>query len=291
MPKSTSYTTTATILFSILTLVLELGAYYFLTVSIFTFLITAFLALLFSHLTLVISQHFESCFTYQLLHLLMWGIILFLLYIGNDSDFISFSLMLFLFPFMHWACCILYSILRNLLDEGGRLTGFRNYFRNSSVLFLLVYTAFLIYWLFLANTDSRFHAESFSINFVPFLTLASLITDLIDKNITLSHIFAFLGDRALIYLPYGFFCILLAKRQSRLIRFLLLLLFPILLEVLQGLLAIGSSDIEDVFYGLLGGFLGGLLYHLLNRIYRNIKGMEFLATSRRFYSNRSSLHF
>lgn len=291
MPKSTSYTTTATILFSILTLVLEFGAYYFLTVSIFTFLFTAFLALLFCHLTLTISQHFETCFSYQLLHLLMWGIILFLLFIGNDSDFISYSLQLFLFPFIHWACCVLYSILRNLWDEGGRFTGFKNYFRNSSLLFLLVYAAFLVYWLFLSNTDSSFHTESFSVNLIPFLTLASLITDFIDKNITLSHIFAFLGDRALIYLPYGFFCILLARKQPRLIRFLLLLLFPFIIEVLQGILQLGSSDIEDVLYGLLGGFSGGLLYHLLNRTYQNVKGMDFLATSRRFYSGRSSLHF
>lgn len=291
MQKSTSYTTTAVILFSILTLVLEFTAYYFLKVSVLTSIITVLTGLLFCHAILTLSLHYETCFSYQLLHVLMWGIILLLLYVGNDSELISYSAWLFLFPIIHWTCCSIYCILRNLWDEGGRYTNFKGYFRNSSILFLVVYAVFLIFWLFLSNRDSRYNTELSSFNLVPFLTLAGYITDLIDKNITLSQIVFYLADRVLIYLPYGFFIILLAKRNSRFIRFLILLLFPAAIEIVQGIFNLGRSDLEDMLYGLLGGFLGALLYHLLNRTYRNVKGMDFLETSRRFYSNRSSIHF
>ncbi|SHO47822.1 VanZ family protein [Anaerocolumna xylanovorans] len=291
MQKSTSYTTTAVILFSILTIVLEFTAYYFLKVSLLAFIITALLALLFCHTVLVLGLHFEACFSYQLLHLLMWGIILFLLYVGNDSDIITYSARLFLFPVIHWICCIIYCTLRNLWDEGSRYTNFKKYFRNSSILFLLLYTVFLVLWLFLHNTDYSYNKELSSLNLVPFFTLAGFITDFMDKNRTLSQIFFYLADRVLVYLPYGFFIILLMKRSSRLVRFLLLLLFPLVIEGLQALLSFGRCDIEDILYGLLGGFIGALLYHLLNRTFRNVKGMDFLETSRRFYSNRSSLHF
>lgn len=291
MQKSTSYTTTAVILFSILTIVLEFTAYYFFKVSAATFLIAALLGLLFCHIVLVLSLQFETCFSYQLLHLLMWGIILFLLYMGNDSDLISYSPWLLLFPIIHWTCCVIYSTLRNLWDEGSRFTSFKSYFRNSSVVFLLAYAAFLLYWLFLSNTDSHYNTELTSFNFIPFITLAGFITDLIDKNAALPQIFSYLADRVLIYLPYGFFLILLTRRKPRTIRFLLLLLFPALMEIMQGVLNVGRGDVEDILYGLLGGFLGGLLYHLLNRTYQDVKGMDFLESSRRFYSNRSSLHF
>lgn len=291
MPKSTSYTTTAVILFSILTIVLEFTAYHFLKVSGSAFIITALLAFLFCHTVLVLSLHFETCFSYQLLHLLMWGIILFLLSAGNDSEIIPYSAWLFLFPVIHWICCMIYCILRNLWDESGRYMNFKGYFRNSSIVFLLLYTIFLVLWLFLHNTDYHYNEELSSPNLVPFFTLAGFITDFMDKNRTLSQIFSYLADRVLVYLPYGFFIILLMRRSSRFLRFLLLLVFPLVIEGLQALLSLGRCDIEDVLYGLLGGFLGALLYHLLNRTFCNVKGMDFLETSRRFYSNRSSLHF
>lgn len=290
MPKSTSHTTTVVILFSILTIILEFTAYYFLSSFAVTLLLTGFMALLFCHLTLTFCLHYESCFSYQLLHLMIWGIVLFLLYIGNDSALIAFSPRLFLMPGIHWAICILYCIVRNLWDENMRYSNFKGYFRNSSILFLLVYTASLIYFLFLGNTDGNYHRDLRSINFVPFLTLAGLITDFMDKKGGLSQIFLYLSDRTLIYIPYGFFIILMARRKSRLLRFLLLLLFPALVEVLQRVLLLGKGDLEDILYGLLGGFAGGLLFHLLNSIYSDVKGEDFLANSRRF-SYRSTLHF
>lgn len=290
MPKSTSHTTTVVILFSILTIILEFMAYYFLDISVVTLLITGLLALLFCHITLTLTLHYEACFSYQLLHVLIWGIIFFLLSMGNTSAFLTFSARLFLFPAIHWSVCVVYCIIRNLKDEGSRYTNFKGYFRGSSILFLLLYGFALYFFLFLHNTDGNYHTDLLAINFVPFLTLAGMITDLMDKNTQLPQIFLFLTDRILLFLPYGFFLILIARRKSRLLRFLLLLLFPVVLEILQRILLLGKGDVEDVLYGLLGGFIGGLFYHLLNRIYTEIKGEHFLESSRRS-SYRSTLHF
>jgi glycopeptide antibiotics resistance protein len=93
-----------------------------------------------------------------------------------------------------------------------------------------------------------------------------------------------------VYLPYGFFIVLTARRNTRLVRFALLLFFPVVAEVLQRLLLLGKGDLEDVLYGLLGGFVGGLCYHLLNRIYDDYKGENFLESHRR-RSYGSSLRF
>ncbi|WOO35244.1 VanZ family protein [Anaerocolumna sp. AGMB13020] len=290
MPKSTSHTTTAVILFSILTIVLEFAAYYFFKHSPATFIITGLMALIITHVVLSLSYQFEACFSYQLLHVLIWGIVLFLLHTGNGSDFITFSPLLFLFPAIHWGICVLYCIFRNLMDESTRFTNFRGYFIGSSIVFLLLYSVFLCFWLFLNNTDSSYQSDLKAVNFVPFLTLAGFITDFLDKELTLSQIFSFLADKILVYLPYGFFIVLTARRNTRLVRFALLLLFPVAAEILQRVLLLGKGDLEDVLYGLLGGLAGGLCYHLLNRIYDDHKGEIFLENHRR-RSYSSSLRF
>lgn len=289
MPKSTSHTTTAVILFSILTIILEFAAYYFFDLSAVTFVVTGLMALLFSHIILTLGYQFEACFSYQLLHVLVWGIVLFLLHIGNSSDFIAFSPMLFFFPAIHWGLCVVYCIVRNLMDESSRFSNFKGYFIRSSAVFLLSYFIFLCYWLFLNNTDKAYQSDLATINFVPFLTLAGFITELIDKELTLSQILIFLADRVLVYLPYGFFIILATRRNTRIVRFALLFSFPVLVEILQRILLLGKGDVEDVLYGVLGGFVGGLSYHLLNRIYDNYKGEDFLMSRRRSFS--SSLRF
>jgi len=75
----------------------------------------------------------------------------------------------------------------------------------------------------------------------------------------------------IIFVPLGTY-LSLFKKDKRVIRSLLLIfIVSLFVEVIQGLLAIGASDIDDIILNSLGGFIGILGYKFLLFILRGEK--------------------
>jgi len=82
----------------------------------------------------------------------------------------------------------------------------------------------------------------------------------------------------IIFVPLGTY-LSLFKKDKRVIRSLLLIfIVSLFVEVIQGLLAIGASDIDDIILNSLGGFIGILGYKFLLFILRDEKKVHTTIT-------------
>src|SRR3954470_16247807 len=128
----------------------------------------------------------------------------------------------------------------------------------SRVLFALYLLTLLWLTLFKLSYDIGSVLSGYrtrSLNLVPFVTLGQ-----VGLSETVSNVVTFL--------PFGLLAALNFK-QTALWRLLLAVLaFSVVVETLQFVLAIGTTDVTDVVTNTLGGLVGLGLYRLLNRVVR-----------------------
>ncbi|NLZ82291.1 MAG: hypothetical protein GX915_01340 [Clostridiales bacterium] len=174
-----------------------------------------------------------------------------------------------------------------------RITNYPSYHLKNSIIFILCYLGLLIYINFAEGSFPSFYPAviwSESVNITPFLTLSLEIEDYLYGIIPLSYIFIYLASRILILIPYGYYITLITKNRSRVLRFILFLLLPAGIEVLQFFFYPSRSDIDDLIYGLIGGIIGSLFFYLISITFCNISGKDFLERES-IYSSFNSLHF
>lgn len=290
MHRSANHSATLIIILGILTIMIQFGFYYLLGPSLLTIGIAVLLVLLCSHIILEQSHNFESCFSYSLFNIFLCIIIILLSYMGNNS-ILPYQPFLLLSVIFNWLVPLLYCIIRSLMDESEKYSNFNTFYRNISIVFLLIYIGVLIDILFLHNENYIIYDTDWqAINFIPFLTLTTLIDDYMAGNVSLQTIFWYAGHYILLFLPYGFYTMLVMRRISRLVRFISLLLFPVMIEVIQGIFLLGKADIDDVIMGFIGAILGAICYFILNKIYHVFTDEDFLYT-RPNYSFYNKLHW
>lgn len=292
MQRSSISNATFIILFSILTVLVQFGVYYYSGTIILNFFIAAIVCLLFSHIFLEQTLSYDSCFNYSLLNIFICTVIIMLSFFSNKDSLLPFKPELVLFVILNWGTPLLYCVIRNLNDPSFKYNGFKAFYRNINLVFILFYIILLAIFLFLHNIDFvQTYTSTDTANFIPFLTIATLIEDYLNGYIKFGVVLPYFIQGILLFLPYGFYAILLLRYRSRLIRLLALLVLPVLVEILQQIFRSGRVDADDVILGLLGGFIGALLYHTLNRIYRIFTDEDFLY-ERHYYSfSSNSLHF
>ncbi len=292
MKKNYSHITTFIILSSIITVILQFTAYYFVNSFLLALGISSILCLLFDRILLQLTNNYGACFSYSLLNVLLCSIILLLSYLGSTQGLFPFEKKLYLFMLINWLIPHLNSIFSEMADTSDRTIGFNMFFRNNSIVFCIFYLFGVIKYLFLQNTDYFILDTNLNtINLIPFYTLATLIEDHISGQGSLTYIITHLLQGIIPYIPYGFYIILLLRHQSRWLRFTALLFFPVTIEVLQRITLLGKADIEEVFLGLLGGFMGALIYHSLNTLHQYTKDRDFLTEQAPFRFYKDSYRF
>lgn len=284
--------TSLVVFLSILTIVLQFLSYYFFA-SIYLILgISCLVSIICNHILQEQSMTYQTSFIYTFLTVFISLIIMFLTLFGKDREFFSFDDIIIGIVVLNWIVPLVHGYIRNMFDGQRRIEDFPNFFRNSSLLFIFFYLAILGYSFFSVDSFPWAYQVAFDQpNFHPFWSISIHIEDYLDKMIPLTDIFIYLASRILIFIPYGYYTILIFRRRSRLFRFLVLLSFPLAIEILQYCLIPGRCDIDDMIYGLIGGLLGALWFYFNNMIYRLISGKDFLAKhSDLRYLNRS-IHF
>ncbi|QHQ60812.1 hypothetical protein Ana3638_08565 [Anaerocolumna sedimenticola] len=210
----------------------------------------------------------------------------------SKDSILSFHPDLFLFIIIDWFLPLVYCMIRNLADSSLKYTDFNVFYRNTNIVFLIFYIAVLIIFLFLRNNSFiSYYTDIKSINYVPLLSLATLIEDHISGYFTLADLIKYFAMCIVLFIPFGFYTALLLRYQNRLLRFFALLLLPFVVEILQWAFLLGKSDIDDVLLGLLGGFIGTILYHIVNQVYRTITDEDFLYKRPHYHFYGSSIHF
>jgi glycopeptide antibiotics resistance protein len=145
----------------------------------------------------------------------------------------------------------------------------------------ICYIVFLIKLLFLSRISllEMFNSQrtlNRSINLIPFYSIKEYI---LGGSATIKK-FAFSNvvGNIVILIPLGTY-LSLFKKDKRVITNLLFIFFVSLsVEITQGLLGIGTSDIDDIILNCLGGWIGILGYNFLAFILRDEKKVRTVIT-------------
>jgi len=115
-----------------------------------------------------------------------------------------------------------------------------------------------------------------SINLIPFHIIMEYISGSSD---TLRR-FAFgnVVGNIVIFIPLGIYLPLFKKDKRVLVNLLFIFIVSLFIEIIQGLLGIGASDIDDIILNCLGGWIGILGYKFLLFILRDEKKVHTAIT-------------
>lgn len=280
------------VILGILTILTQFTAYYFFSSVYIVIGISSLVLVICTHILLEQSLSYESSFTYTLLILFISLVITLLAFFGKEQELIPYTDILLGIVVLNWSIPTLHCYIRNMFEYSTRVENFNTFFRNSSIIFILFYTGLLIYAFFAKDAFPwAYRAVAEQANFTPFWSVATQIEDYLNKMTPLSDIFTYLTSRIFIYVPYGYYSILLLHRQPRVLRFVFLLLLPVIIELLQFILIPTRCDIDDIIYGLIGGLFGALWFYLNNFIFRMISGKNFLEKNSDYRYSKNSLHF
>ena len=135
------------------------------------------------------------------------------------------------------------------------------------VLFLL-YVAFLIYFLFLAEWYGRTGvAEEYRYNLELFREIKRFIV--YREQLGAFAVFANLAGNILIFVPYGFF-ISMASRSRGFFKTLFFSMgLSLCVEIVQLFTRVGSFDVDDILLNTIGGVGGYIIFLICNAIRRN----------------------
>ncbi len=283
---------TLVILLSILTILVQFIGYYF-TPSVFViWTLSCIITLLCCHILHERTITFNSCFNYSLLNIFMSLIFIVLTY-GNDQAILPFSGTMIGIVVINWLAPAFIGLLRHTFDYGIRLDDYNVYFRNTSIVFVFFYTVILIYGSFATHAFPwLYHDIGTNANFMPFQIITTQIeNNYLDGSVTLGAIFTYLLPRILYFLPYGFYLGLLLRKRPLLYKLAALTALPLIIEIVQYFIINKRCDVDDLIYGMLGGFFGILFFLLTNLLFRVKTGKDFLRKENGFRYIGDLLHF
>lgn len=144
---------------------------------------------------------------------------------------------------------------------------------------VFLYGVFICYILLLIKILllSRIsHSEHRSINLIPFYS----IKEYIFSNSATIKKFAFgnVVGNIVIFIPLGTYLSLFKNNKRVITNLLFIFIVSLFIEIIQGLLGIGASDIDDIILNCLGGLIGILGYKFLLFILRDEKKVHTAIT-------------
>ncbi len=115
-----------------------------------------------------------------------------------------------------------------------------------------------------------------SINLIPFHSIMEYISGRTDT--LRNSAFGNVVGNIVIFIPIGIYLPLLKKDKRVLVNFLWIGTVSLLVEVIQGLLGIGVSDVDDIILNCLGGLAGILGYKLVIVLLRDENRVKTVIT-------------
>lgn len=145
----------------------------------------------------------------------------------------------------------------------------------------LLYLLFLFKILFLSRVSllELFHGQRTllrSINLIPFKSIIEYLFG--NSAIVKEFAFGNVVGNIIIFIPLGLY-LMLFKNRKRVVNILqIIFLISFLVELIQWLLCIGVSDIDDIILNCFGGWIGILGYQFLQYLLREEKKVQTTIT-------------
>lgn len=128
---------------------------------------------------------------------------------------------------------------------------------------ILLYAVFGVY-IFILLAFLFFKASSLqAVNLVPFHSITDYLFN--DGTLSLGNV---LGN-VVLFLPPGIYLTLFNRTKKITINTLWIVLISVAVEILQYVMRVGVTDIDDVLLNGLGGFLGIIIFKIIYKIFKN----------------------
>jgi glycopeptide antibiotics resistance protein len=280
------------ILLSIITIIAQFAVYYFFAAVYIIWGISILMCVISCHILQEQTATYEACFNYSVLIMFISSVITALSYLGEGGSFLPYTGGMLGIIIINWLIPCVHCFLRNMLDYGTRFEDYRTFYRNDSLLFIIIYIGIILYGSFVPSAFPWAYTGSLNYaNFIPFEAITLQIEDYLYGLLSLGNIILYLACRIFLYIPYGYQINFLLRKHGKPIRLAALLVLPILIEIFQYIIIPVRFDIDDIIYALIGGILGSLLFGLCNLIVRAITGRDFLSKDSGYSYSGSRIHF
>jgi len=171
-----------------------------------------------------------------------------------------------------WLIPVVYAIIYTWINGNPAISGFARFYIRAYIFFYVVYFALILYGLFFHRTAV---AEGNAAQWIPFATFAALVNGVIKGVTEFSEVTGFLLNRVVVFLPYGFFIGLVGRKLHGMVRMILLLLLPALIELVQLLFRFGTCDVDDIIFRFLGALLGFFCFLLFDAAFEHFTARHF----------------
>ena len=132
------------------------------------------------------------------------------------------------------------------------------------VMFWVIFVFYLI--LMSGILFLRPSSDFTGINLIPFKSILAGIN--VYNGIRYTLVDDQIWGNVLIFVPAGIYTMILGKKNSIPKTMLVIFLISLAVEIIQYIFKIGASDIDDIILNCLGGFIGVLIYRLLEKLFK-----------------------
>ncbi len=259
------------VLTGIMVSVLQFAIYYFVSGGWLGLLLAGLCMLLGGVLVHFITGELGELFAYLLIPCVFFGGMGLLLPHTSESVFPENSTAL-IGCVLAWLIPVVYSCLYTWAEGNTALSQFSGFYKKAAIFFYMAYLGLLIYWF---AVYKRIPVSEIKMQPIPFATFAAYVDGIINDAVPIGRLVEFVAERILLFLPYGFFIAMVGRRLHSLLRLLLVVALPLLVELLQLLFALHSCDADDVVFSFLGGLIGMLGFVIFNSLFQRTTGKNF----------------
>lgn len=277
MNKRTVNIVSLVILLSMICAILEMCLYYFVPQHFVTVIFAIVTSLCLSHFFLESSLNYDYNFIHSIFMVISSIIFGIAVYAVSPNQWIHYDFSLVILVLANWLTPFIYCTIRDLFDRGPRFDGYHVFFRRMSVLFIVMYIFVIVKQYFITPIvppypDSPFGAH----NFIPFMSTGSYIETALNDGTSLIPLFAYMAEVICIGIPFGYFARTCCRKVPFILRILIYMVYPLILETAQYVTNIGRADIDDYVMTLIGIVIGLIIFHIMNALYQTMASRDFM---------------
>ena len=265
------------ILMALLSLILEICLYYFIPQHTITVIIAAVISLGLTHFFLETSLDYDYCFLHAAIMTLTSLAFCMIVYFIQPNEWISYDYSLLALIVVNWLVPFAYCFIRDFADRGPRFADYLFFFHGMSVLFLIVYGIALVKQLFVTPLLPPYDMPAFGAhNFVPFMATGTYVERAVAGGEDISPIIIYIAELILLSIPFGFYARVYCRKLPFILRLVIYLVIPFIVEGTQYLTGSGRADIDDYALAMIGTMIGTVIYHIVYYISYETHKRDFL---------------
>lgn len=265
------------LLLALLSFIFEVCLYYFVPFHWVAVLAAVGLSLALTHYFLEVTLNYDSCFLQAAFMTIMTTAFCVVIYLLETNEWISFDFSLLVLVAVNWLVPFVYCFIRDFLDRGPRFDGYLFFFHGMSVIFIVVYLFAVAKQFFITPLIPPYDALPMGAHsFIPFMATGTYLEQVISDGGNVAGMLLYILEVVLFAIPFGFYAKVYTRQMPVLVRFLVYIGIPLLLEVVQKVTGIGRGDIDDFAFAMLGTVIGVGIYHLVAYVSYEVNKREFL---------------